>query len=321
MTGTAWNRSRVGWLVGWIVLTIALVASAHRLPWRDTASMLTNMQPAWTAMALLLNALILPLWAAEWVRLAPRQQRPPYRTMLPVVAITSSTLNTIPFFAGEAAAVVLLVARAGLSRAGALSVLALDQLLVGIAKLAMVALAVFLAPLPLSLRAGVVGLTIAVASGAAAAFWLSGRASSGPGRSRWASTLREVAAALDAVRDPSRRLAVLLLALAKKAAEVLAVIAVQQALGFALPWWSAIVVVAALGIGTMIPIAPGNLGTYEATAFAVYSAVGLPPGEALALGVAQHLCVLVPGVAVGYAILTADQLQMRRAARTSIAPR
>ena len=321
MIRSSGRRSRLGWLLGWVLLTAALFASAGRLPWRESASVVANAQLRWIALALLLNALILPLWAAEWVRLAPRRERAPFRTMFPVVAITSSTLNTIPLFAGEAAAVMLLVGRAGLSRAAALSVLVLDQLLVGIAKLAMIALAAILTPLPMSLRVGVVALTGAVVLGSAVMYWLAGRASVGSERSRISSALHDAATALDAVRDPSRRVAVLLLALGKKAVEVLAVVAVQQGFGTTLPWWSAIAVVAALGIGTMIPIAPANLGTYEATAFAVYRAAGLSPSDALALAVAQHLCALVPAVGIGYAILTADQFRPRRGERASMAPR
>ena len=56
--------------------------------------------------------------------------------MLSVVSMTSTTLNTTPLLVGEATGVVLLVSRGGLDRPSALSVLAMDQFLVGLAKVA-----------------------------------------------------------------------------------------------------------------------------------------------------------------------------------------
>ena len=50
-------------------------------------------------------------------------------TMFEVVSVTGAVLNTVPFFAGEATAVGLLVARAGLSAGATGSLLAMDQLL------------------------------------------------------------------------------------------------------------------------------------------------------------------------------------------------
>src|SRR5687767_2756609 len=83
--------------------------------------------------------------------------------MFEVVAVTAAVLHSIPFLAGEVAAVALLVTRAGLSRGAALSVLALDQLLVGFAKLSVLAATALVAPFPSWLRAGVLTLVVGVA--------------------------------------------------------------------------------------------------------------------------------------------------------------
>ena len=304
---------RAVWLLCWIVLTAAAALFVRTLPWRAVLQMLTTQRIPFALLAVLASAAILPLWALEWERLSPARERPGARRMFEVVAITSATLNTIPFFAGEAAAVLLLVARSGLSRTSALSVLALDQLLVGASKLVVIAAAAAIVPLPPTLRAGILALAAIVGVGLAALValaWWAPKSSDRVTPSFVASAagfVRRLADRLEVLRDPRGAVYVLALALLKKSAEVVAVVAAQHALGVALPWWSAVLVVAALGIGTMLPLAPANLGTYEATAFVVYRYLGVPSDVAIGLAIAQHLYFLIPAVGVGWLVLLVRQ--------------
>jgi glycosyltransferase 2 family protein len=312
---------RTLWLVVWAALSVAIVWAAASLPWRQVLTELARVHPAWLVTALALDAAILPAWAAEWRLLVPRRERPRAGAIFETVALTATTLNTMPFFAGEAAAVVLLVARAGLSRGAALSVLALDQLLVGVAKLGVLAVAALYAPIPAWTRAGVLSLVTAVALLAAALLVVAhgaerrvDRLAPGGGRRRdWARRLAGWAVHLDALRSARRSGAVVLLAVLKKALEIAAVLAAQHALGVALPWWSGVLVVAALGISTMLPLAPANLGVYEATVFLVYRELGVGAERALSLAIVQHACMLAPMIGTGYLLLTARQLRARAA--------
>jgi len=293
-------------------MSLAACWVLRELPWARVIGLLGGQRPWWTSLAVLANALVLPLWALEWWRLAPSRERPPIGRSFEVVALTSATMNTIPFFAGEASAVVLLVARAGLSRAGALSVLALDQLLVGVAKLAVIGTAMLLAPLPVALRAGVGTLAATVALGGIAMLLLSRSAgvswTPGPRHAaRAIAFVRAWAARLEVLREPRGLAFVLALALGKKALEIAAILAVQQSLGVVLPWWSSVLVVAALGIGTLVPLAPANLGTYEATAFLAYRYLGVPADTALGLAMLHHLAFLLPAIGTGWSLLLLRQ--------------
>jgi uncharacterized membrane protein YbhN (UPF0104 family) len=58
----------------------------------------------------------------------------------------------------------------------------------------------------------------------------------------------------------------------------------------------------------MIPIAPGNLGTFEASAFVAYRYLGLPADQALSLAIVQHVCFMVPSVGIGYLFFSAQTL-------------
>lgn len=297
----------------WIGLSIAIVVGARSLPWDRALVLLQRVHPGWIALALACNLAILPLWVAEWRVLTPQAMRPSFSRMWDVVTISAAVLNTIPFLAGEASAVALLIERAGLTRGAALSVLALDQLLVAFAKLLVIATAAANAPLPEWLRTGITSLGIAflallLALVVLAHRWsaLAARLAGGPGR------MRQVGARLlawgrhfELLRDGRRTVQVVALAVAKKGAELGGIVAVQLAFGLEPSVTWALLVLAALAITTLLPVSPANLGVYEATVYATYRFVGVAPEAAIGLAIVQHLCFLLPPVVVGYAMLTA----------------
>lgn len=306
------------WML-WGVLTVAIVLAVRRLPWPQVVDRLAGAHPEWMVAAVAANAAILPLWAAEWRLLVPTAFRVGYRRMFAIVAMTASVLNSIPFLAGEASAVGLLIARGNLSRAAAASVLALDQLLVAFVKLLTIAAAAALVPLPGSLNAGVAGL----ATGFAlllftlltlAHRWeeLAGRVASGSGRSsRWFARALRVGLQLEALRDGRVVAVVAGIAIAKKAAELLGVVAVQVAFGLDPSVSTALLVLAGLAITTLLPVTPANLGVYEATVFAAYRYAGVPSDAALGMAVVQHACFAIPPLLIGYTVATASGLRRR----------
>lgn len=307
------------WLmpVIWIGLTIAIALAVPRLPWERAAEEASRASAGWIATAIAVNFAILPMWAAEWTVLVPRV-RVPFGRMFEIVALTAAILNSVPMLAGEVSSIALLVARAGLSRGAALSVLAMDQLLVAFAKVAVLAIAAAVSPLPGWIRGGLLSLAATFAAflalmGALAHHWerVAQRLEATSGASARLGAVVRWGAHLDILREPRRAVAVALLALAKKATEVAAVVAVQLAFGLPPSFVAAVVVVAALAISTLVPLAPANLGVYEATVFAVYRFLDVAPETALGLAIAQHLCFLLPFLATGYVMLTLRQLVPR----------
>lgn len=311
-----------GWLLWalWVALTVALALSLPSLPWENAFRHVRQVSAGWLTVAVVANLSILVFWTAEWRLLAPVSASVPFSRMFEVVATTAAVLNSVPFFAGEASALALLMQRGGLSNGAAVSVLALDQLLVGLTKLGVVAAAAAYAPLPRQLLAGLSALALGVA--ALALILL-------PVAHRWSifrtrllarpSALAQIAARvvalgahLDAVRDWRRGRRAVLLSLAKKGAELAAIIGVQVAFGFE-PWLGAgLLVLAALAVATMLPVTPGNVGVYEATVFATYRFAGVPPDAALGMAVVQHLVFLLPMLLTGYFTLTFRQLRSSR---------
>lgn len=313
------SRPRRSWLAWalWLALTAALLAAIRHLAWAETIQRLSDVRLPWIAAAVAANFAILPMWALEWRLLAPATFRVAYGRMFEIVSITASVLNSIPFFAGEASAVGLLIARANLTPSAAASVLALDQLLVAFAKLAVLALAASLVPLPGWLRTGVSSLALGFAILLAILLALAHSWERIHEQlSRRAGKVRMLIAVvttwgrhLDALREKRRAVAAVALALLKKGAEISAIIAIQLAFGIEPSVPAAVLVVACLAITTLIPIAPANLGVYEATVFAAYRYMGVPADAAVGMALLQHACFLIPSIVTGYAMATLAPLK------------
>jgi len=293
------NRRVVG-IGAWFVATGLLVVCARTLDWPRATGVLATAHAGWLGAAVILNGAILLFWAAFWRALLPDGEvRVRYPRMFEIVATASSLMNTVPFGGGHASTVFLLIRRGGTTQRGALSVLALDQLGEGVAKVSVFLLVAILLPLPTWMRAGV-----ATASLAVGAWFIALMVAS-----RWR---RE----LEILTHWRRSAAALACVVTMKGLEALAIVAVQHAFGVSISAGGTLLVLSTIMLGTMLPIAPGNLGTYEASAFLVYRSLGLSPEQALTLAVVEHLCILLPMVGIGYAFLSARTLS-----RSAIASR
>ena len=296
---TATHR-RLAWLGAWLIASSLLVVCARTIDWTRALEVVSAAHGEWLGAAVLLNGAILVCWAAFWRVLLPSSEPPVgYRRMFEIVATASSLMNTVPFGGGHASSVVLLSRRGGTTKRGALSVIALDQLGEGLTKVSIFLLVALLVPLPVWMRAGVTTASLGVA-----AWFVTLMVAS-----RWA---RE----LDILRQWTRSAAALGCVVAMKLAEALAIVAVQHAFGVNISGSGTLLVLAAVILGTMLPVSPGNLGVYEASAYVAYRYLGLPPEQALTLAVVQHACFMLPSAGLGYLFISAHTL-----ARSAMASR
>jgi glycosyltransferase 2 family protein len=300
LTPTSAMKRRLAWLGAWILATALLVVCARTVDWTRALEVLSTAHVVWLGFAVLLNGVILVCWAAFWRALRPDDEAPAsYGRMFEIVATASSLMNTVPFGGGHASSIVLLMRRGSMTQGGALSVLALDQLGEGITKVSLFVLVAALLPLPTWMRAGVTTASLVVA-----AWFITLMVAS-----RWAR-------GLGILKHWRRSIAALACVIAMKGVEALALAAVQHAFGLSLSPGGTLLVLAALILGTMLPVAPANLGTYEASVFLAYRYLGVSPEQALTLAVVEHVCFLLPSVGVGYAFISAHTLS-----RSAIASR
>lgn len=314
-------RRRVAWALAVIVVVGIGALSLRRIDLTRVALEMRNVRIGWILTAFIAFATILPLWALQWSILAPRTPGNTIGRMLGVTSMMSSTLNTTPLFFGEAAGIVLLITRIGVSRAAAVSITVMDQLLVGIAKVTVLSTAALLLTLPDWMRAGWGTLAVGVLLLLMICAALAWRHETLVARAervlppRVLHAIGNLGGALDPLRSPSRGGLALLLALAKKIAEVVAILCVQRAFGVAMPFASAVLVLAALNLATLLPIVPGNLGVYEGAVTLVYTGLGLSAEQAVSIAIVQHACYFVALALPGYLwAATAAALRVRTAA-------
>jgi uncharacterized membrane protein YbhN (UPF0104 family) len=105
---------------------------------------------------------------------------------------------------------------------------------------------------------------------------------------------------------------VIALALAKKGLELSAIVAIQAAFGLEPSFPAAMLVLAALAVTTSLPVAPANLGVYEATVYATYRYLGIDSYAALGAAIVQHLAFLLPMIVTGYLTLTVRSFAKRQ---------
>ena len=293
------RRRRAAMITAWIAATALLAICARNVDLSRAGQVLASVRLSWAAAAIVANGAILLLWAGFWGALRPPEERSiSFTRMFEITSTASALMNTVPFGGGHAASVLLLIRRGETTQRGALSVLALDQLGEGLAKVSIFLLVGWLLPLPAWMRAGITTASLAVAA------WLVTLVVA----SRWATELR--------ILERWRGLKAMAYVGAMKAAEACAIAAVQHAFGVDISVSGTLLVLAAVILGSMIPMSPGNLGTYEASAFLAYRYLGITPEQAMGLALVQHICFIVPSVGVGYLMMSVQTVS-----RSAIASR
>ena len=264
--------------------------------------------PFWLLLAVFFNASILGVWAWLWYLLLPRKSSVSFARIFQANSFMSTSCNTIPFPGGHAVGVMALVRRAKVGHTVALSVLALDQLMEGFAKIFVLTLVAIFVPLPDRMGQGILVFVVAICLFASIMFYFAHkkpgvREENGSLTGKVKAFVSRWSAHMDVLRDIRTFSSGLSLALLMMFAQTLGIWAVQKSLGLDLPWWSPILAMGALNLATVLPITPGNFGVYEGTAFLVYQFCGLGPESALSLALLQHLCFLIPMVGTGYLVL------------------
>lgn len=307
------------WLVAWLVLTALVVLSARRIDWNQTWEIIGDAALLWIIAALMLNFMILPVLAWQWVLFLPPHNRPAYPTMLRIIFITASVAHTGPIFAGHAAGIHLLATKGGTGYAAAVSTKALDQFSEGVSKLVMIGAVVALVPLPTALRS----VSLVILAGVPLLFLiLLVMAQRAHVLERWAVRRRgakatillflmEVARQMETIRRPVGLAVVLGLGVIQKVLEGLAIWSVMMALGLDVPAWGVLLSLTAVTLSTMVGVTPANLGVYEASAVLTYSLVGLDTETALGAAVLQHAAYLLPFIGCGWVTLAGEALRAR----------
>jgi glycosyltransferase 2 family protein len=260
----------------------------------------------------------LPLRAWRWQMIFPRSLRPRIVQCLVVLGIGNMANFLLPGRAGDIARCVLLGNGDSLAESSrTLATLAVEKVLDGLALVGMVLFSVW-ALRPPHWVLELLRIAILIFGGALLllvllryktplliryvrrAFQFAHFSSV---EEKFDGVLTSFADGLSAVSSAPQMLGLLLLTGIIWTTEACLIWGLAGALGLSLSLKSAVVASAILGLGLMIPAAPGGLGTYELFGTEAFQLAGIAASRALALTVVIHAWVYVANIAVGILLL------------------
>lgn len=304
-------RKKISWLVSLLVLTGLVALAARTVDWGEALRAASGAHPLLVVGAMILNTGILILTAAQWLVFLPSGLRVQPMRMFEAVAITSLFSNSAPPGAGHVATVHFVSSRGGVSHSVGLSILFLDQLAEGVAKLTLIGAALLWVPVGLEFRIVAATLLAAVPALALGLVLLAHREDflerHALRASGWlAAPLRlagTIAKNLEALRHPRVFGQGILLSWAQKLCEGLAIGLIVASLGIEIPLWGVLGLLVAVTLSTTVPLMPANLGVYEGAAFLVLRALGVGADVALGVALVMHAAYLVPMAGIGWLIV------------------
>ena len=272
----------------------------------------------------------LPLRAWRWQLIFPSSSRPSLGACLTVLGIGNMANFLLPGRAGDLARCVL-VGRAGslTESSRTLATLAVEKVLDGLALVGMVLFAVWalhpphwvldLLRVSILIFGGALVLLVALRYRTRAlidsvrrAFRIVHLSSL---EEKFDGLLTSFADGLSAVSSSGQMLTLLLMTAAIWSTEAGTIWGLARALGLAVSIKSAVVASAVLGLGLMIPAAPGGLGTYELFGTEAFKLAGIAASSALALTVVIHAWVFVANIVAGMCLLAVKGISLAQLKR------
>jgi uncharacterized membrane protein YbhN (UPF0104 family) len=98
---------------------------------------------------------------------------------------------------------------------------------------------------------------------------------------------------LQALQEPRRCSGGLIMGVANWISELIALSILCVAQGYSLSYSELLLSLVILNIGTLVPIAPANIGVYEASLAFALTKFGISAGESLAIATVHHLCQMI----------------------------
>ena len=296
-------------LIAWVIATYLLYLCFREIQLEHVWKKIKQADPFWLLLGVAGHFSIFIFWAKQWILFLPGTLTISFKRMFEINALMCTAMNTLPFPGGHAFGVLLLAKRERVGHSTALSVMSLDQLAEGIAKLTVLLIVGWIIPLPPLIKQGILGLVVITFLFLCILLYFAYRfhdykkSDSGHHRTRKEKIIHFISRwghQLEGLRNPKIFFYGVLLAYGMKLGEASAIWGVQKSFDVDLPIWSVLLILAALNLTTLVPLAPGNLGIYEATVFFIYQHLGIAPEQALALALVQHLCFLLPLAGTGY---------------------
>jgi glycosyltransferase 2 family protein len=288
-------------VLGIAISGIAIWILARSVDVPRTLDVLRTANPAWILAMVGMVFLDVAGRGGRWHSLLLPIKLIPYRRVLGYTYIGYLFNNVLPARLGELVRVHALGENEGVSRSTVLGTVVVERIVdtvivVGLAALAVVALGVSGVMLTaVVLGAGFVGLLIVGLTVAMVSHRLPGADRLTAVAERYPRALelaRRLRMGLAVVGKPTTLARALLFSVAAWTASISTFIAGGQAVGIELSLAQAALLCSGVALATIVPSAPGYVGTFELTAVSIASIFGADPDAAFAMALLVHAMIL-----------------------------
>ena len=156
------KQKKILLLIAWVFATLLLYICFREIDLEQAWNNIKQVHPLWLFLGIAGHFLIFIFWAKQWIIFLPGKVFVTFKEMFEINALMSTAMNTLPFPGGHAFGVFLLAKKEGVGHSAALSVMSLDQLTEGIAKLTVLLIVSLLTPLPPIIKKGILGLIVVI---------------------------------------------------------------------------------------------------------------------------------------------------------------
>jgi glycosyltransferase 2 family protein len=303
------NPPSNGTIRQWIQILFGLLISAGCLYWvlRDIEIRLLlqeirSVKPLTFAAALLFGVLSIVVRTLRWKALLADNTQIKTKSIFTSMMIGYLANNILPARMGELVRVYVLERRTGISKSAALASIVLERVADVLVLLVLLGVAAAFVNLPSLIVSGswmaVIGVLVVILVLA----FLSGRSAEQHQRlfdslsqrlPRFGQRLQDAAGCfitgLGTMRSGYRVITTLMLTLLIWGLEVAWTWMVAESLGLTLPWVAPVLVIAVIGISSVLPAAPGSVGTYEFFATLALFSFSVDSTSAVAMAFLLHL--------------------------------
>lgn len=308
------QTSLLGLLIGLACLAILL----RQVDLTQSWNALGRLRGPFLLVPLAVFCVNLPLRAWRWRLIFSTEARPSFVSCLTVLGIGNMANFLLPGRAGDLARCALVGKEGTFAESSrTLATLAVEKVLDGLALIGMILFSIWamhppvwvlqLVQIAAVIFGGALCLLIILRYRAEALVFVARRMASWLHISskdlRLDGLLTSFVDGLGAVTSANRMVFLLLMTAAIWSTEAVLIWGLAKALGLSVTLKSAVIASAVLGLGLMIPAAPGGLGTYELFGTEAFKLVGIAASSALALTVVIHGWVYIANLAAGTVLL------------------
>jgi uncharacterized protein (TIRG00374 family) len=303
-------------LAGYLFALAGLVWVLHDVHPRQLIAHLTIRDWQWVAVAILADIVAFVSQGWRWsLLLSPLGKISTFRATQAIYA-GLFTNEVLPLRAGEVLRA-FLVSRWLPARLGSvIASIAVERILDGIALALCLGIAAVLVPLPHSIErtADIFGITVILCAGAfgCLVYRYGGRPAASSELGRIRSFLRSMLAGSHSIITSARFWPAVALSFAVLGFQSLAFCFMMPAFGLNLPLWVGLIVFFIVHLGTSVPNAPANVGSYQFFAALGLTLFGVDKATAAGFSIVVFLALTIPLWIIGSLALTASGMNLKR---------